>query len=183
MCSALSIGHQSSGGLCRDETIDVAAIKVTDKIEKYHPNLNLMEDYGFFAVSETLFPENVGQQIESGDVVMIVGYPRGLYIQENLYPIIKSSCISSKWGLFFDGNPYFIIDRRLVNGSSGSLVITKPTNFILSQGKILAHEIKQFMFLEIYSGEPSPLYHGTDSGIIWYCNLFKDVILRGVRIN
>jgi hypothetical protein len=52
---------------------------------------------------------------------------------------------------------------------------------MLSQGNIIAHEVKQFMFLGIYSGEPSPLYFGTDSSIVWYCNLVKDVVLRGAK--
>ena len=39
--------------------------------------------------------------------------------------------------------------------SSGSLVITKPTNFILLDGKMISHTVKQFMFLGIYSEEPT----------------------------
>jgi hypothetical protein len=47
----------------------------------------------------------------------------------NVFSIVKSGNISSKWGNRFGGEPYFLIDARLFTGSSGSLVISKPTNF------------------------------------------------------
>lgn len=172
--------------LPQNQLIDIAIIKVTDKIKKFHPPQNLSQDFGFFAISESLLPEspeNADQKVQSGDDVLVIGYPRGILIQENLYPIIKSSCISSKWGSYFDGFPCFIIDRRLVPGSSGSLVITKPTNFTMSNQSIISHQVKQYICLGIYSAEPTPQFVGTDTGLVWYSSLIKDTVLNGVNIN
>jgi hypothetical protein len=150
---------------------------------EHHPPEDVLNDFGFFAISESLLPDspsNSGQRVESGDDVLVVGYPRGLYIQENLYPYIKSASISSKWGSNFDGFPWFIIDRSFVGGSSGSLVITRPVSIISSNGT-KPNDAKQYMFLGIYAAEATSKYHITDSGIVWYGNLIKDIILNGVR--
>jgi hypothetical protein len=39
------------------------------------------------------------------------------------------------------------------------------------------------MFLGIYAGDPTPKFHSTDSGIVWYGNLIKDIIHGGVSID
>jgi hypothetical protein len=125
---------------------------------------------------DKLLPENTNGEVESGDDVLVIGYPRGFYIQTDLYPIVRSCCIASKWGSNFDGYPYFIIDRKSYQGSSGSLVISKPTNLVISKGKLQPHEIKQFVFLGVYSGQPTPKYLGTDNGYVWYGNIIRNII-------
>jgi hypothetical protein len=77
-----------------DTNEDVAVVKVTDKIEKVHVDID--QGYGFFAVSETLLPDKSAVSVEVGDDVIVVGYPRGIYDEENLFPIVRSSCIATK---------------------------------------------------------------------------------------
>jgi hypothetical protein len=159
-----------------DTTVDIAIIKITDKIEQYHPNLD--NDFGFFAVSDKILPENINFKVESGDDVLVVGYPRGFHDMENLYPIVRSSSIASKWKANFNGFACFIIDRKHYPGSSGSLVITKPTNIIVSKGEIATSGVKQFAFLGIYSGKLNPNYHDIDTGYVWYGSLIKNIIRK-----
>jgi hypothetical protein len=65
-----------------DPTVDIAVIKVTDIIEKYHPNLE--NDMGFYAISDSLLLENNSLSVEAGDDVLTVGYPFGFHDQVNL---------------------------------------------------------------------------------------------------
>lgn len=127
-----------------DNTIDIVIIKITEKIEQHHPNLD--NDLGFFAVSDKILPENVNFKVESGDDVLVVGYPIGFHDMENLYPIVRSSSIASKWKANFNGFACFVIDRRHYPGSSGSIVVTKPTNITVSEGEIVTTKVKQFAF-------------------------------------
>jgi hypothetical protein len=106
---------------------------------------------------------------------------------------VKPGSISSKWGNFFGGEPYFLIDAKLFPGSSGSLVISKPTNFRIENGKLTIFKEKQFVFLGIYSGEPllehQPIVDtddltvvrkiGVNAGIVWYGSLVDEIIKVG----
>jgi hypothetical protein len=168
-----------------DGDIDLVIIKVTDKIRQFHPPEKSLQDFGFFAMSESVLPdgpENVGQQVQSGDDVLIIGYPKGKLIEENFYPVIKPRCISSKWGANFGGKPYFIIDREVFSGSSGSPVISKPTNFVMVNGKLNLHFFKQYMFLGVYSGPASSDLAGTDSGMVCYSSIVRDLVLNRIPL-
>ena len=89
-----------------------------DSLDRFALTLIVLTDTNVVSqgfVGESLLPagpENFGQKVQSGDDMLVEGYPRGLLIQENIYPIIKSSCGYAKWGSYFDGNPCIIIDRR-----------------------------------------------------------------------
>jgi hypothetical protein len=168
-----------------DGDIDLAIIKVTDVIKRSHPPEKSLQDFGFFAMSESVLPDspgNVGQQVQSGDDLLIIGYPKGTLIEENFYPIIKPRCISSKWGTNFGGKPCFIIDREVFSGSSGSPVISKPTNFVMVNGELILHSIKQFMFLGVYSGPTSSDLAGTDSGEVCYSSVVRDLVLNRIPL-
>lgn len=56
--------------LSHDANEDVAVVKVTDGIEKVHPDID--QGYGFFAVSDTLFPDKSSAFVEVGDDVIVV---------------------------------------------------------------------------------------------------------------
>ncbi len=49
--------------------------------------------------------------------------------------------------------PIFQIDAQLLPGSSGGLVINKPANVAMIDGNLMYNQIKQFVFLGVYSGE------------------------------
>ena len=66
---------------------------------------------------------------------------------------MKSGIIASAWGYNFNGLPIFQIDAQLFPGSSGGLVISKPTNIAMIDGNLKYNKIKQFVFLGVYSGE------------------------------
>ena len=125
---------------------------------------------------------------------MVVGYPRGFYDNFPKFPIVKSGVIASKWGMPFGGKPYFLIDAKLFPGSSGSLVISRPTDFVVQkrQAYLRRDGSKEFLFLGIFSGEPfgkmRPIEtdsfvilskEGYNVGIVWYYHLVPTIISEG----
>ena len=130
--------------------------------------------------------------MEVADDVVVIGYPRGFYDHTNLYPIVKSGIIASRWGFNFNGLPYFLIDAKLFPGSSGSIVVSKPQNITVDGGMVFCAKEKQFTFLGIYSGElirqPHPIEmdditiirkEGFNLGTVWYGSLVDEIIRDG----
>ena len=178
-----------------DDKVDIAIIDIHDK------RLELAKDKSSkyaqtYAVNPEMFAGEDNIIVEASDDILVVGYPRGFYDDVNLYPIIKSGIIASRWGAQFGGNPYFLIDAKLFPGSSGSIVVSKPTNTMVKEGKMLFSKEKQFAFLGIYSGEPFKQENPVDLedmviiqksrfdvGIVWYANLIDEIIDKGKKIN
>lgn len=176
-----------------NQDIDVCVIDVLDLMtEKIKDGKDYLQ---WCAVSKDNFPgENkINIDITSGAVV--VGYPRGFYDEVNKFPIVKSGILASKWGLPFNGNPYFLIDAKLFPGSSGSVVISEPTNIVVDNGAVFHNPEKQFAFLGVFSGEPfqqsAPIElddmtiirkSGFNVGIVWYGQLIEDIIKHNHKL-
>ena len=75
--------------------------------------------------------------MEVFDDYLVIGYPRMFYDKVNLFPIVKSGIIASKWQGMLNGKPYFLIDAKLFPGSSGSIVISKPIGTVIENGKFM----------------------------------------------
>ena len=177
----------------QDPAVDVALINIAELLTS-----RVMVDQGYlpprFLSSENFAGKNE-IEVEASSDVLVVGYPRGFYDQVNLFPIIKSGIIATRWGVGFQGQPYFLIDAKLFPGSSGSVVISKPTDFLVKDGKIMTNTEKQFAFLGIFSGEPrlqeQPVTigeltitqnSGFDLGIVWYADLVEEILDHGISL-
>lgn len=146
------------------------------------------------SMSMEKFPGNNKINVEVSDDVLIIGYPRGVYDEHNIFPIVKSGIIASKWGAYFNGKPYFLIDAKLFPGSSGSIVLSKPRDIIIDNGNVYTAKEKQYSFLGIFSAEPLKNYPkkkdgkityeklAFDTGIVWYGNLIEEIIKNGIAI-
>ncbi len=179
--------------LCPDSTVDIVAIQINDLIKDDLFRSKLMI---FSPILETDFPDSTSGEINVTDNVNIVGYPIDFYDRYNFYPIVKSGSIASRWTYFFNAHPYFLIDSKLFPGSSGSVVISKPSNLLVRGKDIYSSPRKEFIFLGIFSGE---LYNPSvetfdagdmiiqkkqkyDIGIVWYYFLIPDIIRNGVSV-
>ena len=113
----------------------------------------------------------------------------------NKFPIVKSGIISSGWELHFNDNPVFLIDAQLFPGSSGGLVISKPANVAMIEGKLMFCSEKQFVFLGVYSGEPvqqcAPFDLGDMTiirknsygvGNVWYSDLIPGILNNNIKL-
>lgn len=170
--------------------VDVAVIEVHDLlIDKIKGDTKYAQ---WYSVSSDNFAGNNNIKVEASDDIIVIGYPRFLYDEVNLYPIVKSGIIASRWGADFNGKPHFLIDAKLFPGSSGSIVLSKPIDIVVKEGQILHAKEKQFAFLGIYSGEPLKLDRpieledmiitqktGFNVGVVWYAELVEEIIRNG----
>jgi len=172
-----------------DSKVDVAVIEIQDllldrmKRGKYVP---------WYPLSKEDFPSNKKISVGVSDDIVIVGYPRLYYDTVNLYPIVKTGIIASRWGAKFQGKSSFLIDAKLFPGSSGSIVVTKPKNIDIIDGSLAYSKEKVFALLGIFSGEPfeegrkTELENmtiieklGYNVGIVWYADLIEEIIESG----
>ena len=176
-----------------DPSIDVAVINIAEIFTS-----RITKDQRYLSprfLSSDDFPGKNRIEVEAASDILVVGYPRGFYDRVNLFPIVKSGIIASRWGVPFEGKPYFLIDAKLFPGSSGSVVISKPTDFVLENGRLLTNTEKQFAILGVYSGEPilkeQPVTigdltvthtSGFDLGIVWYADLVEQIIDHGIPL-
>ena len=153
-----------------------------------------------YILPTTLSPDdfvanNEIDNVEAATDIIVVGYPRGFYDKVNLFPIVKSGIVASRWGAGFDGQPYFLIDAKLFPGSSGSVVLSKPSDFMVKSGRLMHAKEKQFAFLGVYSGDHTlldePVEVGDltitrrtslDLGVVWYADLVEEILDGGIEL-
>ncbi|MBI4181279.1 MAG: trypsin-like peptidase domain-containing protein [Chloroflexi bacterium] len=177
-----------------DPSVDIAVLRIGDLITKRIRDKNNYMNWS--AVSVDNLPNNCNIPVEVADDVIIIGYPIGFYDTYNLFPIVKSGIIASRWGMHFKNKPQFLIDAKLFPGSSGSIVLTKPTASIVADGPITGYRESHFAFLGVYSGEPylqeEPIdlgdititrKYGFNLGIVWYAELVVNVVNRGITLS
>ena len=180
-----------------DPTVDIALLPLYEHGGEAADS-TMRQPMPDYAVSNTKVAGRNKIEIETSDDVLVLGYPRGFYDEENLFPIVKSGIIASSWGQNFNDNPYFLIDTKLFPGSSGSVVISKPRAFILEDRKMMFPQdgTKRFAFLGVFSGEPfkqaAPVQlegmtitpeHKFDVGIVWYASLVEEIARNGISYN
>ena len=169
--------------------VDVCVIEMLDILTEKAKSGNLAT---WDAVHSGQLPGKNNIFPEVSDDAIVIGYPRGFYDDVNLFPIVKSGVIATKWGAPFKGDPCFLIDAKLFPGSSGSIVITKPTDLAFVDGQLMHAKEKQFCFLGIYSGDwkwqEEPIEFDDlvitrkssfNVGTVWYGSLVDDIIAGG----
>jgi hypothetical protein len=70
-----------------------------------------------------LLPSNI--QLQIAEDVFVTGYPLGVYDDIHNLPILRNGIIASAYPIPFRCQPYFLVDSYLVEGMSGSPVMTK----------------------------------------------------------
>ena len=177
------------------EQVDVVAIDVTDCIHdriiesaKSGKN-NLMIPT---TLTNSNLPDNQPITIDVTSDIIVASYPKGFYDVVNKFPIVKSGIVASGWGLNFRGNPLFEIDAQLFPGSSGGVVISKPQNIAMIDGRLNYSKTKQYVFLGVYSGEymwkdkvkrkdgsEEEIDRSYGLGNVWYSYLIPEIIDGG----
>ena len=83
---------------------------------------------GFFILGtfsdSSLLPPDLLLQI--GEDILVMGYPLGQYYDSvNNLPVVRNGIVASAYPVPFKDQPYFLIDARLHQGTSGSPVMTR----------------------------------------------------------
>ena len=178
-----------------NERVDVAAVNVSELLgREVESNKDRFTYASPFCLHRGLLACNNKEiRVEASSDVLVVGYPRGFYDNVNLFPIVKSGIVASRWGAGFQGDPCFLIDAKLFPGSSGSVVISKPIDMVMKDGQlfVLKNDEKAFALLGVFSGEPltqtEPVTIGDLTiaqtleyglGVVWYAETIEE-LLRG----
>ena len=155
--------------------MDVAAINVSELLgQELHSNKDQFSYAAPFSLSRGLLARNNTEiQVEASSDVLVVGYPHGFYDNVNLFPIVKSGIVASKWGASFQGDSCFLIDAKLFHGSSGSVVISKPSFLGLRDGQLLTTKDgeKAFALLGVFSAG-----YDLDLGVVWYAEVIEEIL-------
>jgi len=185
--------------LHRQDEVDVALIDITTYIQKTINDIAAKKISNNILLPMTLsnqnLPENQPITIDVTSDIVVSSYPKGFYDRLNKFPVVKSGIVASAWGSNFNGLPIFQIDAQLFPGSSGGLVISKPTNIAMIDGEFKYNKTKQFVLLGVYSGEfkwyeeieiGGTKYKISNSyglGNVWYSYLIPQIINEGVGYN
>lgn len=179
----------------REDKVDVAIIQIHDLLKNHDQSGNDRGQYVHLeTVRESMLPSQIGIMVGAGDEIRIVGFPRGFYDKENDFPIVKSGVIASRWGDFYRDAPCFLIDAKLFPGSSGSLVISKPTVELFKNGQLYVSQsgLKEYAFLGVFSANLALLKPATtasalfyaknylDIGTVWYNHVVPEIVSDGI---
>lgn len=177
--------------------VDVAAMDVSELIQTRIKNeLSATPGQCNLLIPATLsninLPTNQPIQIEVTSDIIVASYPKGFHDTENKFPIVKSGIVASAWGYNFNGLPMFEIDAQLFPGSSGGVVLSKPTQIAMINGALHYSTKKEFVFLGVYSGEymwddtievdgkKVTIQKSYGLGNVWYSYLVPEIIKNGV---
>lgn len=160
--------------LCRNERADVAVVEVGDTISAETVRLvaEKAQLLNFSGVSSTKFPGKSVLQAQPGDDVLVIGYPKGIFDRFNKLPVLKTGVLNTPIGTHFNGLDAFLLDFKYYAGSSGSLIISKPTRLAYDKdGRLEGSTTPQYLFLGVYQGEQvwnDITSESADLGLGWY---------------
>jgi S1-C subfamily serine protease len=143
-----------------DPAIDVVSIDVRGLVT---PRF----DIGVFT-SLNLLPNDV--PVSLGDALVVIGYPLAFSDQVFNLPVAREGTVASAFPVPFQGKRFFLVDAKLHPGTSGSPVITRPSQLSLKGSLLMS------------SKEPVTYLIGINSGSFGDLNLnsvwFADIILH-----
>lgn len=176
----------------QNPVVDVVAIKIDDLLISIVQSTQGKGLISPGTITSDNLPSNSPLEIDVTSDIVIASYPKGFYDKVNKFPIVKSGIVASFWGANFNGLPLFLVDAPLFPGSSGGVVISKPTNIAMIDGKLMHNTTKQFVLLGVYSGEPVYINRvevddmviiqnkSFGLGNVWYAQLIPDIIGNGI---
>jgi len=127
---------------------------------------------------------------EVGDDVLIFGHNVGDYDRDYgsviVTHVMRRGKIATQYGMPFEGLPRFLVRAKSFPDSSGSVVISNPSQSELRESELELTGTKQFTLLGVYSSPPFPEREpGTilNGGVVWYSKLIPEIISNGVPIS
>ena len=181
----------------QDSRVDVVAIDISNQMKNIFDGIATGKIENNLCLPVTLSNLNIPNDqpipLEVTSDVIVASYPKGFYDNVNKFPIVKSGIVASFWGANFKGLPMFQIDAQLFPGSSGGMVISKPTHIGQQNGQLFYSVTKQFVLLGVYSGEyffkdevavgdkTVEVNRSYGLGNVWYSSLIPEIIRSGIR--
>jgi len=109
-----------------DEAVDVAAIPLGGVLNQMTADGGQLPFFRSLSPEHLLRPEGVGQY-DALEEVTLIGYPNGLIDTHNLIPVARRGATATPIAIDYEGDPAFLIDAAVFEGSSGSPVFILPS--------------------------------------------------------
>ncbi len=144
---------------------DVVAIEITGLMQQ--------TDVIFYFTQNNFLPNNI--MLLLMDSCAIIGYPLGFYDHIHNLPITRVGAIASAYGSHFRGEPMFLVDANLHQGTSGSPVILPSSSMRQMANGIALGRFPHYL-LGINSGEYSVNGNNLGLNAVWYASLVRDIV-------
>lgn len=118
-----------------------------------------------FSSKDLLPPTRI---VELAEDVFVMGYPLNFYDDVHNLPVLRNAMIASAFGVPFQGQPCFLTDANLHDGTSGSPVLTKPKSWYRDERGYSAQVFSsqaQIFLIGIHSGTRGVLPSDQDEAI------------------
>lgn len=139
-----------------DPEVDLAGAPLGKMIRDFE---HMRRPLFFMQIGENLIPsQDQLLQLKVIEDVVMVGYPRGLADEAHGFPLFRHGYTASHPGVDFDDRPLGALDIALVQGSSGSPVITYNPGLNYSVG---GSEIHHPVLLGVLFGGPQTTAEGS----------------------
>lgn len=114
----------------------------------------------FPGLNESMIPsEEIVKSLSSIENVIMIGYPNGIWDQENNVPIVRRGITATSFRVDFKGKKEFLIDCACFPGSSGSPIFLLDEGVHRDQSGQIVFSAR-FHFLGILWGGPQFSSHG-----------------------
>lgn len=182
-------------------------IKLNEKNLFFHPNpdidlavfsiallMNSIYESGFDIVmkfiDDTLIPDQQKMNtISAIEDVIVIGYPNGLWDDENIRPLVRKGITASDYKLDYQNKPQFIIDCAIFPGSSGSPVFLYDNgsyfeggNMVLGQSRLMFLGINSSVYNNPITGELFEQQINTSLGIISAMPMGLGIIIKANQL-
>ena len=116
-----------------DESVDVAIMNIAGALNHYSKEKTPVI---FNSISAEIIPtpSQIESQLDAIEDIIFIGYPSGIYDEDQLIPIARKGITATPISKNFRNKPQFLIDASVFPGSSGSPV------FIINKGMYAAKE-------------------------------------------
>jgi hypothetical protein len=136
-----------------------------------------LSDSGTVVISNQLMmPDDI--KVTFSQEAAVLGYPiRG---QSPYLPIARNAMIASPYGVPFQGLPCFATDADMHSGTSGSPVLTRPSDLQQTTDGFQLGGRQQMHFLGIHSATMQSAHEPEEGplniNVTWYAELLDDII-------
>jgi len=184
--------HTDAQDISKNREVELPLYESGKPLWLEHPTRGSAVDLVVLSVEETL-PKDarinywtakdflpIDKRLPVGAHLSVIGYPLGFYDIENNLPMVRQAGLASIYQSDFRGNPFFLIDASLHEGTSGSPVITTTPRTIMDDKFSIIMGWGPPFLLGVNSGEfpDSKLTSFLGLHKVWYPYLITDIIDR-----
>lgn len=190
--------HTDQNDVQRNEDYLVPLYSSNKRVWREHPSqgkeidvvaipLNSQEIQSRFFVRALGMAKHIPNDIDIsiGEDVQVIGYPLGFHDQVHNLPIVRNATMASVYPVPFEGRPYILIDSRLHRGTSGSPVMTKPTQMIRridGSTAMMSGPVKYFVGVHSASldltGRDPQYDEPLGLNVVWFAALIPEIITQ-----